>query len=126
MNAQSCCNISVLSQTSGSSIGPARLYPGGLACSLSIGDADCPHINCKPCISETVIDRNDILIVASDGLWDTIKLSRICKVARESFSASALLRESTTFHDDTSIIVISHFPERSTLFRRVSSNSSIS
>jgi serine/threonine protein phosphatase PrpC len=48
--------------------GHPRLYPGGLACSRSVGDADCPHINCKPSISEAVIHPKDILIIASDGL----------------------------------------------------------
>ena len=119
-------HIGFVTDKGGSPIGPPRLYPGGLACSRSIGDADCPHVNCKPFVCEAVLNHSDILVVASDGLWDTIKLSRICKVARESYSATALLRESTSFHDDTSVIVVSHFPERSTLFRRVSSNSSIS
>ena len=31
--------------------GPPRLYPGGLACGRSIGDADCPYVTCAPAVA---------------------------------------------------------------------------
>lgn len=118
--------IKYITDENGFPVGPPRLFPGGLACSRSVGDADCPHINCKPSISEAVMNPKDILIIASDGLWDSIRLTRICRIARETISASALC-ESANFKDDTSIIILSFSRERPlSLFRRISSNSSIS
>ena len=116
-------------QCDGKSSGPPRLYPGGLMCSRSVGDADCPFISCKPSVCHTTLDADDIVIVASDGLWDAMPLHKVCKVARETRCAETLLRtHKQHFSDDTSVIMVSTKTAKKpygVLFR-VSSNGSIS
>lgn len=113
----------------GGRVGPPRLYPGGLSCSRSIGDADCPLVECEPAISRSKLDKDDILLVASDGLWDSVPPSKVCRMVRESRCAETLLRaHSHGFGDDTSVIIATTQPVRRATsgFFRVSSNGSIS
>jgi serine/threonine protein phosphatase PrpC len=113
----------------GGPAGPPRLYPGGLACSRSIGDADCPLVSCEPSVCSAALAPDDILIVASDGLWDAMPLQRICRVARETRCAETLLRSKAgAFHDDASVILASAQPakKKAASIFRVSSSGSIS
>ena len=91
-------------------VGPPRLFPGGLACSRSIGDRDCVHIVCTPAICRGVASSTDVFVVASDGLWDAMSTRKIADVARTTRSATELLRCKRVFDDDTSVIVASALP----------------
>lgn len=113
--------------------GPPRMYPGGLACSRSIGDSDCPHVSCAPHLCEATLEADDVLVIGSDGLWDSIPLSRIVRVARQTRCAQSILRSaSKDIGDDATVIVASRQPQRACvslgmkLFFRTSSSSSVS
>lgn len=106
--------------------GPPRLFPGGIACSRSIGDKDCQHKTCVPSCSEASLCEDDIVVIASDGLWDSCNVSKICENVRYYRSAKSLIGACSRLLDDTSVIVLSNTAERTSLFKRVSSNSSIS
>lgn len=110
--------------------GPPRLYPGGLSCSRSIGDSDCPHSSCHPSICHGALAANDVLLIASDGLWDVTQPKKLASIARETRCALSVLKHKRTFDDDTSLIVLSQLPARtpssSRLFFRSGSGSSIS
>lgn len=118
----------------GEAYGPPRLYPGGLACSRSVGDADCPHVVCTPAVSSGVVGPGDSLVLATDGLWDAVPTRRAAQLVRETRCASTLLRRaSRSYDDDASAVVASWRPRRSSssgsfssLFLRSSSGSSLS
>ena len=59
-----------------------RLYPGGLAVSRSIGDADCQHVSCEPNIYVDELAENDALVICTDGVWDIVQPSKIVTVVR--------------------------------------------
>lgn len=118
-------HVSHVAGEDGRPIGPPRLFPGGLSCSRSIGDGDCPYTSCIPSVCETVLRADDILVVASDGVWDRVRLSSLCRKAREYHSALMLL-QGVQFDDDASVLLLSCSQERTSVFRRVGSNSSIS
>ena len=63
--------------------GPPRLYPGGLATSRAIGDADCEHISCQPDIYEDVLDSEDAIVICSDGIWDCVNVKKNFKSSQE-------------------------------------------
>lgn len=90
-----------------------RIYPGGLSNSRAIGDADCPLISCEPSVTWSPFGPSDVLVLASDGLWDDMPLSKICRVARDTRCARHILNvnvRSGAFRDDTSVIVASCLP----------------
>ena len=92
----------------GARVGPPRLYPGGLSCSRSIGDGDCDAVSCIPSVSRGKLCADDVLVLASDGLWDVLSCARVSTLARETRCAYSILRTSSkTFTDDTSVIVAS-------------------
>ncbi|KAF0689904.1 Aste57867_18674 [Aphanomyces stellatus] len=55
---------------------PLRVYPGGLACSRSIGDLDCKQtglvIADAECASVDVTPSEIAVVVASDGVWEVV------------------------------------------------------
>jgi len=72
--------------------GPLRLYPGGVACSRSIGDKDCPAIIPVPSVSVGGMMQGSVVVVASDGLWDTMPFKRISSMALVADSASRMVK----------------------------------
>ncbi|KAG1678010.1 hypothetical protein FOA52_000805 [Chlamydomonas sp. UWO 241] len=100
-------------------VGPVRLWPGGLCVSRSIGDADCgPEILPLPHVRQVLIPpRGCRIILASDGMWDCMSLSRAAKIARSrspSAAAAELVRVAAAnlygIVDDTSAIVVDMMP----------------
>ena len=58
----------------GAPIGPLRAWPGGVACTRSIGDSDCgsyidptPHVVTRPFPA-----HGGAVVLASDGVWDAL------------------------------------------------------
>lgn len=72
--------------------GPLRLYPGGVSCSRSIGDKDCPAISPVPSVSVGGMMQDSVVVVASDGLWDIMPFKRISSTALMANSASRLVK----------------------------------
>jgi len=68
--------------------GPLRAWPGGLAVARSIGDADCPAAWAEPSVSSLTYGtaRACALIVASDGVWDSLSPRKVASVVRRSKS----------------------------------------
>ena len=66
---------------------PRRLWPGGLMMSRTIGDADAKQACATPCVISAWVPlakgRGARVIVASDGLWDTMKGSEACTLVRK-------------------------------------------
>jgi hypothetical protein len=67
-----------------SGLGPLRIWPGGVANARSIGDFDvggllipCPHIT-----QLRMPREGGRVVIASDGVWDSVDLHRCAKVAR--------------------------------------------
>jgi len=59
--------------------GPLRVWPGGLAVSRSLGDRDVtPHVLCIPHVRQFIVPEIGArMIMASDGIWDALRLSRM-------------------------------------------------
>lgn len=109
--------------------GPPRLFPGGLACARSVGDADCPHASCEPDLAHGVLVDGAVLVLASDGVWDALPTRRVVARARRG-TAGAIL-SAHGFSDDATVVTVSHRPPTSPsrwrgIFRRTSSASSMS
>ena len=93
--------------------GPPRLYPGGLACSRSVGDADCPHITCAPAMCTATLGADDTLVIATDGVWDAASTRRVARLARDTRCATSILRGAArSYADDASVVVVSWKPRK--------------
>jgi serine/threonine protein phosphatase PrpC len=93
----------------GKAVGPPRLFPGGLSCSRSLGDFDCPKSISIPSISRTVITSSDIVVVATDGIWDFLSKKEVFRSCRK-FKNAALITEMVKKKmcaDDATIVVLS-------------------
>lgn len=115
---------------SGRPVGPPRLFPGGLSCSRTIGDANVPGTACVPDITYSQnLQDDDIMLIASDGLWDTMSLRKIIDVTRATRCAKSVISSvSNRLADDASVIVVSKLPRARSprRFLRNGSGSSIS
>lgn len=101
-------HVHFLKNNSGESIGPPRLFPGGLACSRSIGDHDCKYITPEPHIYSDKLESNDSIIICTDGVWDCVKVSKILKIARDTYNPEFIGRlcvRKNTKDDSTSVII---------------------
>lgn len=112
-------------KTSSDGLGPPRLFPGGLACSRSIGDADCPHVSCVPHIIQGTMSESDVLILCSDGVWDFVPTKKIFQNARETRCPEAIVRLSYRHHtnDDASVAIITCLAKKNSGAFRLFSNS---
>ena len=107
---------------SGGPKGPLRVWPGGMCCSRSIGDWDVwghaedkSFMPCEPNFFATALSpcTGGRLVVASDGLWDTMGGDDVVKLGRHLSAdrcAKRLLRKSVKStngpRDDTTLVVI--------------------
>tara|TARA_B110001452_G_scaffold22483_1_gene17979 strand:- start:123 stop:2375 length:2253 start_codon:yes stop_codon:yes gene_type:complete len=80
--------------TEGHPTGPVRMWPGGLAVSRSIGDADCGDmVICEPALS-----RHDVpaagaaVVVCSDGVWDALGEEEVAAIVRHAADPARSLR----------------------------------
>jgi len=88
--------------------GPPRIYPGGLAMSRSIGDADCKQSSCQPDIYEDFLDNEDTIVICTDGIWDFVNVNKLIKVVRNNYNPEFLCRmavKNNTRDDATAMIV---------------------
>eukprot|EP00698_Gefionella_okellyi_P004608 TRINITY_DN14213_c0_g1_i1.p1 TRINITY_DN14213_c0_g1~~TRINITY_DN14213_c0_g1_i1.p1 ORF type:complete len:365 (-),score=40.93 TRINITY_DN14213_c0_g1_i1:19-1056(-) len=75
-------------QISGVEVGPARVWPGGLAVSRALGDASFKSpkalVSAEPDVTSTVLDplNDQYVILACDGLWDILSSQDACNIAR--------------------------------------------
>lgn len=115
--------------------GPPRLYPGGLACSRSIGDSDCELISSTPSLYSDILLHDDIILICTDGVWDSIEINKILKVIRTSWSPESLCKilMKKNIEDDVTATVISKSRKKLPtpggifkLFIKNTSNSSLS
>lgn len=109
--------------------GTCRLYPGGLSCSRLLGDYDCPHVVFEPAVCYGALNQYDVLVIASDGVWDRLGIKRVSNTARQTRCAMSILRCKANYTDDATVIVASREPPASRislaslLFRPRSSSS---
>lgn len=116
-----------------SSGGPPRLMPGGLACSRTIGDADCPHAACEPFLHIDFLDEGDSLVLCSDGVWDYVSEKRVCDMLRTTYNPEAICREAQRRKsgDDATAVIVTRNPKKTSysrlfsMFSRSSSESSL-
>lgn len=115
--------------------GPPRLYPGGLACSRSIGDGDCPYISCEPHIYSDNLKDEEAILICTDGIWDFASFSKILKLTRESYNPEFICRLATKnqSNDDATAVIITKHKQKNSIhtnlfrfFQRNGSNSSLS
>lgn len=98
--------ISYIRDECGKPCGPPRLYPGGLASSRSIGDADCEYISCNPSLYSDVLCEEDALVMCSDGIWDHGSVKKIVKVTRETFNPEFICNIASHSMDDATAVII--------------------
>lgn len=118
----------------GVALGPPRLYPGGLACSRSLGDADCPHVSCAPSVCSGVLGPHDALVVCSDGVWDHASTRRVAQVVRDTYNPEFVCRlAAPRSSDDITAVVATRQKVKTSmhtnlfrLFRKANSSSSLS
>lgn len=114
--------------------GPPRLFPGGLSCSRSIGDYDCEFICSSPSLYSDTLHYDDMILICTDGVWDTIDTNKIIKVIRTSLSSDALCKilVKKYIQDDVTATLICKPKKRARsggmfkLFTKNTSNSSLS
>jgi serine/threonine protein phosphatase PrpC len=103
-------------------MGPFRVWPGGMCCSRSIGDWDVwghvedpEYVPCEPNVFETELSPalGGRLVIASDGLWDTMgggDVARLGRKMRADRCAKHVLQKSIKVsngpRDDTTLCVI--------------------
>ena len=111
-------------------VGPPRLYPGGLSCSRSIGDADVPYVSCLPDICTGNLPFDGAIVIASDGLWDFASANKVAKRCNKTFNPEYVAKEARESKDDVTVVIITACPIRSrsrlNIFSRNNSQSSIS
>ncbi|GAV88449.1 LOW QUALITY PROTEIN: PP2C domain-containing protein, partial [Cephalotus follicularis] len=131
---------------SGGEVGPLRCWPGGLCLSRSIGDNDVGEFIVPiPYVKQVKLSNaGGRLIIASDGIWDTISsmTAKSCRGLPAELAARQVVKEALRtrgLKDDTTCIVVDIIPpDNSTppspppkkhnkfiafLFRRISSSS---
>ncbi|GAX84869.1 hypothetical protein CEUSTIGMA_g12290.t1 [Chlamydomonas eustigma] len=99
-------------------VGPLRIWPGGLCVSRSIGDADAgPEIIPMPHIRQAIIPEAGCrVIIASDGLWDIMKPTKVVLSSRKFAAKEAVeqlmmvVNKDRRIIDDTSIVIVDILP----------------
>eukprot|EP01026_Neomeris_dumetosa_P044101 TRINITY_DN3705_c0_g2_i1.p1 TRINITY_DN3705_c0_g2~~TRINITY_DN3705_c0_g2_i1.p1 ORF type:complete len:738 (-),score=118.39 TRINITY_DN3705_c0_g2_i1:1192-3405(-) len=102
-------------------VGPLRVWPGGLCVSRSVGDIDVgPIILPAPHIKQvTLPEQGARLILASDGLWDSVSSERVARLSRQYSVESVcdmLIKQCLAIRlgllsDDTSVLAVDFVPE---------------
>eukprot|EP01026_Neomeris_dumetosa_P066166 TRINITY_DN63900_c0_g2_i1.p1 TRINITY_DN63900_c0_g2~~TRINITY_DN63900_c0_g2_i1.p1 ORF type:complete len:496 (-),score=67.67 TRINITY_DN63900_c0_g2_i1:194-1681(-) len=109
-------------------VGPLRVWPGGLCISRALGDVEVgPSILPTPYIKQIILpEEGSRLILASDGLWDALKPSKVARISRiktlERLSVDLinLIKQSqydSQLNDDTSIITVDILPKGDSNFK---------
>mgnify|MGYP006137340073 CR=1 FL=1 len=100
-------NLHFATDRNGVPRGPVRLYPGGLACSRSLGDGDCLFLSCTPSISKGRLTPDSVVVVASDGLWDATTLQQVkhCAIG-VSGGTHTLRRQLHNATDDVTMLCV--------------------
>lgn len=128
-------HISYIKCLSNQAMGPPRLFPGGLSNSRAIGDADCPFVSCVPSVYHDQLNKDDIICIATDGVWDVLSCSKILKILRNTCNPEHICRniQKQFVKDDASLMVISTQKMKQSMITKLfyrsgssSSNSSIS
>ncbi|CAD7705035.1 unnamed protein product [Ostreobium quekettii] len=101
-------------------VGPLRCWPGGLAVSRSIGDAEAGvHVLTCPNVCQVVLPRSGArVLMGSDGLWDLIAWDDAVRLIRRTPASKAasrvltqaLFQHNWCFTDDTSALVLDVLP----------------
>ncbi|KAL4586648.1 hypothetical protein LXL04_011289 [Taraxacum kok-saghyz] len=107
----------------GPEIGPLRCWPGGLCLSRSIGDMDVgefivpiPHVK-----QVKLSNRGGRLIIASDGIWDSLSsetAAESCRRLPSELAARQVVKEALRtrgLKDDTTCIVVDIIPPDNSL-----------
>ena len=101
----------------GSPAGPLRAWPGGLAVTRGIGDADCADIvSCEPaCMTMEAPAEGGVLLACSDGVWDKLTADDITKILLSSkfnsptHAAKRIAKKAASkngLSDDTSVALL--------------------
>ncbi|KAM7273230.1 hypothetical protein ACFE04_027894 [Oxalis oulophora] len=99
-------------------VGPLRCWPGGLCLSRSIGDTDVgEYIVPIPHVKQVKLsDAGGRLIIASDGIWDTLssdEAANACRGLPADLAATLVVKEalrSRGLKDDTTCVVVDIIP----------------
>ena len=80
-----CSTLNGPAQPGKMGYGPFRVWPGGLAVSRSIGDADVSsHVWCVPHLHQILLPTAGArLILASDGLWDCLSIKSVKRMVKK-------------------------------------------
>jgi len=77
-------------------LGPLRAWPGGVACARAIGDSDCGHfISAEPVVNTFGYPHDGgggALVLASDGIWDTLTPAEVAAAVRAASSPQEAAR----------------------------------
>ena len=106
------------SSIDGKPAGPARVWPGGLAMSRTIGDKDSGQLTrANAEVSQVTIPRDGArLIIGSDGLWDAVHPKTAAHHTREmtaseaSHKLLAMAIKKDNLKDDVTVIVVDFCP----------------
>ncbi|KAI5398610.1 hypothetical protein KIW84_064106 [Lathyrus oleraceus] len=102
----------------GNEVGPLRCWPGGLCLSRSIGDTDVgEYIVPIPHVKQVKLSNaGGRLIIASDGIWDTLSsdmAAKACRGVPAELAAKLVVKEalrSRGLKDDTTCLVVDIIP----------------
>ncbi|KAL8155493.1 putative protein phosphatase 2C 5 [Apium graveolens] len=107
-----------LNLCAGNEVGPLRCWPGGLCLSRSIGDTDVgEYIVPVPHVKQVKLSNaGGRLIIASDGIWDTLSsdiAAQACRGLPAELAAKLVVKEalrSRGLKDDTTCLVVDMIP----------------
>ncbi|KQK04501.1 probable protein phosphatase 2C 3 isoform X2 [Brachypodium distachyon] len=112
-----------LSVVGGAEIGPLRCWPGGLCLSRSIGDIDVGEfIVPVPYVKQVKLSNaGGRLIIASDGIWDSLSsevAAKCCRGLPAELAAKQIVKEALRtrgLKDDTTCVVVDIIPPDQTM-----------
>ncbi|XP_076918932.1 putative protein phosphatase 2C 15 [Bidens hawaiensis] len=112
-----------LSVVGGPEIGPLRCWPGGLCLSRSIGDMDVGEFIVPiPYVKQVKLSNGGgRLIIASDGIWDSLSTetaAQCCRGLPSELAARQVVKEALRtrgLKDDTTCIVVDIVPSENSL-----------
>lgn len=108
--------------------GPLRVWPGGLQIARAIGDADCELVSAHPDVCSLRLSAGGALVLATDGLWDTLPAKSAALLVFEVRNAprrrlhSATKQDPATHSDQPRTQMVG---ERATPIRTATSPSSL-
>jgi len=80
---------------------------GVLSVTRAIGDATLkPYVTASPEVKEMYVESGDLILIASDGLWDEVTHSQVVEYLRSDGSIDALVASIADIGEDNITVML--------------------